>query len=199
MGLDAGHEVHRCATTKPCAVPQSSGIDDGPCMPTRAAHESRSQSRSTVAKRAAPCRPRARTAGARVAAAQQRQAALESATCRQRFAVGGGDRQQQAVGLHAHAAGFVDRGRAAFELPRHPDQHRDRAKRQRKRRGDQEEFGPQGPMPQGSHPELPVASADLDMHHGGDFPGRIRTAASCWPAGRATKLRMSIAVRSTSG
>jgi hypothetical protein len=57
----------------------------------------------------------------RIAFAQQLQTALEGLhLLAQRRVVGGGQRQAQPVGLHAHAAGLVHRGGAAFELPRHP-------------------------------------------------------------------------------
>ena len=65
-----------------------------------------------------------------VALAQQLQAVVESGHfLRQRRRRAGLRRKHQAVGLHAHAAGFVDGSGAAFELQRHPHQHRNGAQR----------------------------------------------------------------------
>jgi hypothetical protein len=49
--------------------------------------------------------------------------------------VGGLQRLRQAPGLHAHAAGFVDGGRAAFQLPGHPQREADRGEGHQQQRG----------------------------------------------------------------
>ncbi len=61
--------------------------------------------------------------------------------------VGALQRLRQAPGLHAHAAGFVDCGRATFKLPGHPQREADRGEGHQQQRGaDRPELGEKNSM-----------------------------------------------------
>ncbi len=93
-----------------------------------------------------------------IAVAQKLEAALELRPLgRQRLLVGRADRQRQPIRLHPHAAGLVDRRRAALELPRYPQRDRDHQQRQQQeRRAYQRKLGAQAPV--------------SGMSHGGNLP-----------------------------
>ena len=119
--------------------------------------------------------PRHEQRALRIAVAQQRQAAFElDHLRRQGLRVAGGRGQHHAIGLHAHATGLVDGGRAAFELERHRHQHGDGAQgQQQKRSGDQRELGTQGPVTNGAH-----RADHAPAGHGPDAPGAKPKRAS---------------------
>ena len=64
----------------------------------------------------------------------------------------GAGRQRHAVRLHPHAARFVDRRRAAVELPGHPKGQRDRQQRQQEeRQADERKLRAQAPVTRMAH------------------------------------------------